>query len=144
MKLVFLLHLFATFFMTGLIWLVQLVHYPLMDRVGTQQFAAYEQAHQRAIGPLVIIIMLAELGTGFALLGAQPAGLQTWQVWVGAALLGVIWLSTFLLQLPAHGALSTGFDPAVHQRLVTTNWIRTAAWSLRSGLLLWVLWKQLP
>lgn len=144
MKTLFLAHLVATIFMTGLIWLVQLVHYPLMNRVGSQGFAAYEQAHQRAIGPLVMIVMLTELGTGLALLGTRPTGMQPWAAWVGVALLGVIWLSTFLLQLPAHGVLSTGFDQAAYQRLVSTNWIRTVAWSLRSLLLLWVLDRLLP
>jgi hypothetical protein len=29
--------------------------------------------------------------------------------------------------------LSTGFDPVVHRRLVRTNWIRTAAWTVRGA-----------
>lgn len=38
-------HVAATWFMVGLIWFVQLVHYPLFARVGRGGFAAYEGAH---------------------------------------------------------------------------------------------------
>ena len=31
---VFLAHLFSTLFMTGVIWFAQVVHYPLLGRVG--------------------------------------------------------------------------------------------------------------
>ena len=37
--LVLLVHLLATAFMTGLIWFVQLVHYPLMKEVAATGFA---------------------------------------------------------------------------------------------------------
>jgi hypothetical protein len=43
--------------------------------------------------------------------------------------LGVIPL--MMGRAPAHRRLSGGFDPAVHRRLVTSNWIRTVAWMTR-------------
>jgi hypothetical protein len=52
-----------------------------------------------------------------------------------AALLIVVWVSTFTLQVPAHRALLQGWSEPVHRRLVLTNWIRTAAWTLRAGIL---------
>ena len=52
------------------------------------------------------------------------------------ALIGVIWLSTFLVQVPLHDLLGQGFDPDRHAALVRTNWIRTLAWSARGVLLL--------
>jgi hypothetical protein len=47
----------------------------------------------------------------------------------------IIWLSTFGLQVPIHKQLQTGKDEACIKRLVTTNWIRTIAWSLKA---IWV------
>ena len=41
-------HLAATAAMCGLIWFVQVVHYPLFAGVGDDGFTAYEQRHQRA------------------------------------------------------------------------------------------------
>jgi hypothetical protein len=58
-------------------------------------------------------------------------------------LLAVIWISTAFVQVPCHEQLSQGFDKAVHQRLVWTNWLRTAAWSLRALLVLWMAWATL-
>ena len=136
MKYVFLANLAATLFMAGLIWLIQLVHYPLFDKVGAAHFSAYEQAHQRSITPLVGIVMLLELVTALALLAEQPPYLSAWAAWGGAALLGIIWLSTLLLQIPAHSSLSSSFTPEALATLVFTNWLRTVAWSLRSLLLL--------
>jgi len=140
----FLAHLFATLFMTGLIWFVQIVHYPLMGKVGPDVFAEYEQHHQQLTTYVVMPMMLLEIGTAFLLLffAAQtPAFVQLF--WANAILLVLVWASTFFIQVPLHTQLNYGFATEAHQKLVTTNWIRTALWTLRAGLLLWVLWRQL-
>ncbi len=40
-------HLLATALLPGLIWFVQVVHYPLFAAVGQEGFHAYERQHQR-------------------------------------------------------------------------------------------------
>ena len=35
--------------LTGLIWTIQVVHYPLFARVGEAEWRAYEREHQRRI-----------------------------------------------------------------------------------------------
>ncbi|MEM1044277.1 MAG: hypothetical protein AAGI91_16840 [Bacteroidota bacterium] len=131
-------HLFATLTMFGVIWIVQVVHYPLFAGVGADGFVAYEASHQARISVIVLPAMLLELGTAVALLWTRPEVVPAWMVWTGLALVGVIWLSTAVLQVPMHTALSSGFDADAHARLVGTNWVRTAAWSLRAGLVLWM------
>ena len=42
----------------GLIWIVQVVHYPLFGRVGREGFAAYESAHR---GRKTILGKIAQL-----------------------------------------------------------------------------------
>jgi hypothetical protein len=37
------IHLAATWFMVGLIWVIQIVHYPLFTSVGSDSFAEYER-----------------------------------------------------------------------------------------------------
>jgi hypothetical protein len=44
-----------------------------------------------------------------------------------------------MLQVPLHQKLSSGFDAAVHRRLVATNWWRTVGWTLRGVCLLLVM-----
>ena len=143
MKGIFVLHLFACLFMTGLIWLVQLVHYPLFAKVGESNFVNYERLHTIQIGWIVMPVMLLELGSGFWLLQWQPPGLPHYLLWICLGLLGLVWGNTMLQAVPLHGRLSEGFDLASIQKLVRINWIRTIAWTLRTGILMWMLYKLL-
>ena len=63
MKLVFLAHLVSTLVMVGVIWTVQVVHYPLFAGVGADGWSAYEAAHQSRITLVVGPLMVAELVT---------------------------------------------------------------------------------
>ncbi len=125
-------HAAVTCFMTGLIWLVQLVHYPLMLRVSPDRFTEYEAAHMHRISWIVGPAMLAELVTGawLVLLPLEPGAKAA--SWLGVALLIVIWVSTATGQGPMHGRLARGYDPQLIRQLVRTNWVRTAAWSMRA------------
>lgn len=129
-----LVHAGATLFMVGLIWFVQVVHYPLAGRVGEASFVAYQQAHMARTAWVVGPPMLVELAAAGLLVMYHPAGIPGWGPWVGLALLAAVWASTALFQVPLHGALTVGLDTERVARLVGTNWIRTVGWSLR-GLL---------
>ena len=131
-------NLVTTLYMVGLIWFVQVVHYPLLAQVGEREFAAFEQAHVTRIWPVVGPPMLVELATTLLLAVMAPAGVPPAAAWLGVALLLVVWVSTGLLQVPSHRRLGAGFDADVHRRLVTTNWIRTAAWTARGALVVWM------
>ena len=144
MQTVLLVHAAATLFMVGLIWFVQVVHYPLFARVGDGGFAAYSAAHSRLTGLVVGPPMLAEAATAAALVLGPPPGLPLWLPLLGVVLLAAIWLSTALLQSPQHTTLGRGFDPTSHRFLVTTNWIRTALWTARGILVLLMVQTLLP
>lgn len=131
-------NLAATLYMVGLIWCVQLVHYPLFARVGKEGFAAYEAAHSRLITLVVGPPMLLEASTTALLLFFRPPVIRLSEALLGAALLALIWLSTMFLQVPQHTVLSSGFDARAHNFLVRSNWLRTTAWSLRGLLVLWM------
>ncbi len=126
-------HLVSTIFMVGLIWFVQVVHYPLFARVGREAFRQYEQAHTSATGLVVIPPMLIEAGTLAILWFSRPMGVSPTMMIIGTVPLVVIWASTFLIQVPCHEILSQGFDESAYQRLVSSNWIRTWGWSFRAG-----------
>lgn len=126
--------------MAGVIWFVQVVHYPLMARVGRDRFTAYSEAHSRLTSYVVGPPMLVEAATAGWLLVARPASVPLWSVVLGAVLVAGIWLSTALLQVPRHTAFGRGFDRREHRALVATNWLRTAAWTIRALLVLWMVW----
>ncbi|REK15564.1 MAG: hypothetical protein DWQ37_09230 [Planctomycetota bacterium] len=137
-QLLLLSHVAATLCILGVIWFVQVVHYPLFANAESADFQGYAQRHTQRTTWVVALPMLVEGGTALLLFGFSPRGVSVWQLWVGLVLLAAIWISTALLQVPCHKALSRGFDPRVHERLVWTNWIRTTAWSLRALLVLWM------
>jgi hypothetical protein len=132
-------HAAATLYMTGLIWFVQVVHYPLFAAVGAREAAAYHRAHGRRTTWVVGPPMLAELVTALVLALAPPPGVGQGWAWGGLALLAVVWLSTAALQVPAHARLDAGPDAATQRALVAGNWIRTVAWSARAAIALAML-----
>ena len=125
--------------LTGLIWTIQLVHYPGFLGVGADGFLAYQQNHMRNISYLVIPLMLAELIMA-GLLQYYHQGLSPWSIYLSTGLVIFIWATTFFVSSPLHGKLVTyGYEASVIQQLVVTNWLRTVAWSLRTGILFYLV-----
>lgn len=130
-------HFAATFALIGLVWTVQLAIYPLMVEVQPARFAQYHQRYTQAMGWVAGPLMLVELGTALALLlrhEGNPALLYS------LLPLGLVWLSTALLQVPQHRRLELqGPDAVTLRALALGNWWRTLAWSSRGLLLLFPL-----
>ena len=134
-----LLQLAATLTMVGVIWFVQIVHYPLFSQVGREEFRRYEMDHQRLTSWVVGPPMLAELLTAILLLWWKPAGIPSIALWTGLALLLSVWVVTYTVQVPLHASLILSYDGAIQRRLVRGNWYRTFAWSARGLLVLWMV-----
>lgn len=134
-------NLVASAVMTGLIWFVQVVHYPLFAEVGTDESVRYAHEHQRRTSYVVGAPMAVEGVSSLALFALAPEGISRWWAFVGLVLLAVVLGSTVLLQVPAHARLAQRHDEGVVRRLVATNWIRTVGWTLRcvlaAGLVIW-------
>lgn len=121
----------STLPLVGLIWTIQLVHYPLFELVGEESQVDYQKQHMNRITWVVAPLMLIELVTVGLLWVLAP--FDVWAI-VGALLVAVIWVSTVIIQVPCHGRLAAGFDRTIHRRLVDSNWIRTIAWTLRGAV----------
>lgn len=126
-------HFAVTCALAGLIWTIQIVQYPLFDRVGREAFPVWHAAYTAAITRVVAPLMLVELGGALWLLGV--ADLREPLFLASLAPLAFIWMATAFVQVPLHSRLARGFDAASHRRLVRSNWLRTLAWTLRGGLL---------
>lgn len=126
-------HAVATLAMVGLIWFVQVVHYPLLAHLDAAGIAE----HQRLTGHVVALPMSVEALTAALLVIDRPDGVPAAAVWIGLALVAVVWASTALLQVPMHRALAGGAGDV--RRLVRDNWIRTAAWTARGAVVAWML-----
>ncbi len=135
-KLPLLICLASTLFMTGLIWFVHVVHYPLFARVEPGAFPAYHAAHSRATTFVVVIPMVLELLTAAWLVARRPEGTGAGLAAFGLAAALVSWAATFALSVPEHNRLAGGFDVEAHRRLVSTNAVRLASWTAHSLILL--------
>ena len=137
----FLAQLSATVFMTGLIWFVQIVHYPLFAAVDRSAFTRYAVLHASRTGWVVGPPMLVEAATSLLALvpGLRPPFVSLRVSLLSAILVILLWSITGLVQVPLHNTLARGYDPGRITRLVRTNWLRTLLWTARSALLLSVL-----
>jgi hypothetical protein len=137
----FLVQYAATLFMTGLIWFVQIVHYPLFATVHAHTapaaFLAYETSHASRTSFVVFPPMAFELLTALAALfpSFRPAFLSQPAAIASALLVIFIWVSTGLLQVPLHNRLAANPTQATIRRLVLSNWLRTLLWTARAALL---------
>lgn len=131
-----LIHLIVTAFLTGLIWTIQIVHYPLFTLIPDHSFTNYEKNHVRRIGYVVGPAMLVEVLLAILLVlpGNSPPSGFIIPAYMALACLVLIWLSTWFLQVPCHNLLDQSFDLPAIKRLVITNWIRTVLWTVRTTL----------
>ncbi|MBU6149655.1 MAG: hypothetical protein KGQ54_05620 [Verrucomicrobia bacterium] len=119
------IQLISSLMMAGLIWFVQVVHYPLFAKIGNSP--TYFAGHQKLTSFVVIPLMIAE--------GISATYLVAFRTHVsdiiGIILLTFIWLSTFCIQVPLHREILIKFSLKKAQRLTSSNWIRTLLWSAR-------------
>ena len=122
----------ATCLMTGVIWFVQWVHYPLLAMVSVDRAVETAIDHQRRTGQVLAIPMAVEGFTTLGLLIIRPESVPIFWPWFGAVLLAVALGSTVFVSVPLHAKMATNPTADVGRRLVVTNWPRTIAWSLRA------------
>jgi len=131
-------HLVSALFLVGMIWTVQLVHYPLMALVGSAHFRVYEAAHAPRMAAVVMVPWTIQGLTVAGLLLDVPAGasagVSAGLVWGAAATAVVPVVVTVVASVPAHRRLADGFDAPTHRRLVRTNWIRTVGWTAHGAI----------
>ena len=88
---------FSALAMTGLVWFVQVVHYPLFAAVGPDAWPAYHAAHTRRTGWVVAPLMMTPLGSAAVIVITDPSVLAA----VGVVLAAATWVFTFGLAVPA-------------------------------------------
>jgi len=132
-----------SFYLTGLIWLVQIIQYPAFAFIDTEKFPKYHASYTFWVAPIVAPAMILELLASFLMIFYHRENIDSKLTWLAFGLTLTVWASTFLIQVPLHEKLAFGFDANAHSAFVNTNWIRTVAWSLRGVLVLSFVWKMI-
>ena len=138
---IFLAHLISTSIMVGVIWVIQLVHYPSFPFIDKNIYAAFQKFHMDRISIIVIPIMLAELITGMILFLDKSS--KNSILVISFIILILIWIITVVFFTKAHNKLIIGYQELVVNQLVVMNWVRTLLWTLRLFLLLCVVYLHL-
>lgn len=116
----------------GLIWVIQLVHYPSFLFIDPIEFSSFHGHHTYYMGVIAAPLMLAELGLGSYLAFKSKKYIYPLVIII------IIWISTFCVQVPLHNQLEDSMDQEVIQQLIQTNWIRTGLWSLKLVILFFI------
>ena len=134
-------HLIFTSIMTGVIWVIQIVHYPSFHFIEKELYTAFQKFHMNKISIIVIPIMLAELITGMMLFLDKSS--KSPFLIISFVILVLIWLITGVFFSKAHNELIAGYQELVVNQLVAMNWIRTLLWTLRLLLLTYFVYLHL-
>ena len=114
------------FYVTGQIWFVQIVVYPLFLEVGADGYVRYHRFYSSRIPLPVILPGFASFLVPAALVFLRPDSVPLWMVLANFAcgLVGLI--VTVALEIPRHARLEGGGkQEKVIRELVRYNWPRT-------------------
>ena len=123
------------FAMFTLIWLVQVIVYPVFHEIPADRFAKWHPRYCNQIGWFVLPLMIGQLIDSVSdcfFIGDDLA-------WARFLCIFIAWIFTFLISAPCHRRLlREGKSDAAIDRLIRTNWWRTFSWT---GVLI-ISWLQ--
>jgi len=130
----------ASGMMCGIIWFVQVVHYPLFAAVPGPQGGAYAELNRSRTARVVLPPMILEAVAAIWLVIQQPAAVGRPVAVLGLGAVAALRLSTLAVQMPLHVRLGReGSNHEVVGRLVQSNWLRTILWTARAVMAVWML-----
>jgi hypothetical protein len=111
---------------------VQAVVYPSFRYAEADTFRAWHRVYTRRMGYIVAPLMIAQLATAATHFLLSPSNLLSI---LHVSLVAGAWAATFLISVPLHKKLQAiGKCPDTLSNLVSTNWIRTAMWTVALGV----------
>ena len=130
------IHFLSTSVMVGVIWVIQLLHYPSFHFVQKSDYPKFQQFHMSRISLIVIPAMIIEFITGIIML---QFGFSSNFLFISSlVILITIWGITFIFFTKMHQVLISGYNEIIVNRLISINWSRTLLWSLRLLVLCYI------
>ena len=110
-----------------LIWLVQIIIYPVFLYITEDQFRIWHKIYCKRISYFVLPLMIAQLfesATACFFIGSHLE-------WIKLGCVLSAWIFTFLISAPCHQNLTKyGKVEREISKLISTNWYRTWIWSV--------------
>ena len=119
--------------MVGVIWVIQLVHYPSFHFIKPDIYTVFQKFHMEKISMIVMPMMIAELITVLLLLYSEDS--KNILIIISFILLIIIWGITAVFFSGVHNKLMVGYQETIVNNLIVMNWIITLLWTMRLLLL---------
>ena len=138
MYILLIVNLFISSFMLGLILVTQIVSYPLFLKVEVSNFSIFHDDYVNRISFIAVPVMLGELFIS-ALVYFY---FNTYLGFIILLSTILIFISTFIIQVPLHNKLKLANNRKHIIKLVNTNWIRTFLWLVKSIFSILIIFKE--
>ena len=122
--LLFYSNLIVSSILLGLILVIHFVHYKSFNFIDIEKFVEFHKFHTKNISFLVIPLMIIEVVISIIICYFYFSILSL----INLSLVALIWITTFLLQVPSHNKLSTGKSITEIEKLVSGNVFRVYLW----------------
>ena len=130
------IHIISTSIMVGVIWVIQLVHYPSFKYVNESDYIIFQKYHMSNISYIVFPVMFTELITALIILFFGEKSLF---FVLSLICLFLIWVITGVLFTKYHNILKEGKDLMIIDKMIKANWIRALLWTMRLIMILFVI-----
>lgn len=126
--LLFYSNLIVSSILLGLILVIHFVHYKSFNFIDIEKFVEFHKFHTKNISFLVIPLMIIEVVISIIICYFYFSILSL----INLSLVALIWIITFLLQVPSHNKLSTGKSITEIEKLVSGNVFRVYLWFFKA------------
>ena len=126
--LLFYSNLIVSSILLGLILVIHFVHYKSFNFIDIEKFVEFHKFHTKNISFLVIPLMIIEVVISIIICYFYFSILSL----INLSLVALIWITSFLLQVPSHNKLSTGKSITEIEKLVSGNVFRVYLWFFKA------------
>lgn len=137
---ILILCLLSSGYCMGIVWVAQLVDYPLYLAVPPEAFPAYfAQFNESIVFPVIFALSMGWIISVLLILN-RPKEIPGWAAWAaaGLALLGFIASAAF--EFPYNQQLmAEGFNEVAINAKITGNWFRLVPWTIQACLVAWMV-----
>ena len=124
-------------YLTGLIFVIQFVHYPSFKFIEEKNFLEFEKFHVQKISLIVMAPMILELISSIIMACLFPSFPSI----LSFICVFFIWASTIFLSVPLHEILKSKKCEKTIQKLILTNWPRAIFWPIRLLVLIIIFFQ---